>query len=352
MSQQDYYSLLDVDKNSDAAAVKKAYRKKALQYHPDRNPDDPEAEKMFKQVSEAYAVLGDNEKRQIYDQYGHAGLEGVGHQGFSDIGDIFSSFFGDMFGGGFGGFGGQRRGGPSRGSDVRARLELSLHEAAFGTQSEIQLSHPSPCDACTGTGAKDGKLNTCSTCNGQGQVARSRGRFVMASPCPSCRGQGSTAAEACSPCSGSGQVPVERKVKVSVPSGVDSGQSLRLTNQGQAGSAGGPPGHLYITIEVAEDERFQRDQYDLVHELHVSYPQAALGAKVEVPILDEDVDATHELEIPKGIQPGETLVVRNKGVPRLDGRGRGDMVCVIQVDVPKELSPRAKELIEELASTF
>lgn len=357
MSKRDYYEVLGVSPGVGPAELKRAYRKLAMKHHPDRNQDDPEAAERFKEVSEAYQVLSDPQKRELYDRFGHEGLSGGGGAGFQDVGDIFSHFqdiFGDFFGGmgGMGGFGGRRRrDGPSRGGDVRTRLELTLEEAVFGTEREIELRHPTPCGDCRGTGAKDGELTTCASCGGRGQVAHRRGAFVLQTSCSACRGTGTTVSAPCETCGGKGEVASERKVRVTIPAGIDHGQTLRLAGQGQAGARGGPPGNLYVEVAVQPDERFQRDGLDLVYEVHLSFPQAALGAKVEVPSLRSDEEPT-ELRVPAGVQPGETLVIRGAGVPRLDGRGRGDLVCVVQVDVPKELSPRAQELIEELAKTF
>lgn len=351
MSKPDFYELLGVAKGVSESELKKAYRKRALELHPDRNPDNPEAEDKFKLCAEAYEVLSDPEKRQIYDQYGHEGLRGGGG-GFNDVGDIFSHFqdiFGDLFGG-FGG-GGRRQSptAPTRGSDVRAELVLTLEEAAFGAQKELELAHPQPCEKCNATGAEGGKIETCKTCRGQGQVARQRGAFVMSSACPDCRGQGVLAEKHCSECKGRGEVKNERKVKISVPAGVDAGQTLRLPNQGQSGRRGGPNGHLYVSVGIKRHERFERRESDLLHRLTLSFPEAALGAKVDVVGLD---GTTIQVRVPAGTQPGEVLTQRGAGIPRLDGRGKGDLVCVVQIDVPKELSPKAKQLIEELATTF
>ena len=355
MDKPDYYEVLQVSREVSASELKKAYRDKALELHPDRNPDDPQAEEQFKICAEAYAVLSDPNKRQLYDRFGHAGLSGGGAPGFSDIGDVFSQFqdiFGDIFG--FGGFGRRRRdrNGPTRGADIRTDVILSLRDAAFGTKTEIDLSHPSPCEACHGTGAEGGVLEGCVTCGGRGQVARAQGAFVMTTNCPTCRGRGTQARAACAECEGAGQIDVERIVKVNVPAGVDTGQNLRLTGQGQAGSRGGPPGDLYVTVHVEPDEDFQREDSDLIHRLSVTYPQAALGAKIAVPLLDEDEDATTTLKIPRGTQPGETLVIRGAGVPRLSGRGRGDLICVVEVSVPKKLSREQKRLLKDLDETF
>lgn len=361
MSKSDYYEVLEVHREVTVIELKKAYRKKALEFHPDRNPDNPEAEEEFKICAEAYSVLSDPQKRQLYDRYGHAGLGGAGAQGFGDIGDVFSQFqdiFGDLFGGGggfgFGGFGRRRRdpNGPARGADIRTDVSMSLREAAFGAAREIDLSHPSPCEACHGTGAKGGEVETCATCGGRGQVARAQGAFVMTTNCPSCRGQGTQAKDACEECEGVGHVDLERVVNVNVPGGVDTGQSLRLSGKGQEGVRGGPAGDLYVTVHVEADEDFQRDGFDLVHRLAVTYPQAALGAKLEVPSFEEDEDATQTVKVPSGTQPGATLIVRGGGVPRLNGRGRGDLICYVEVEVPKRLSREQKRLLKDLDRSF
>ncbi|MEM6956323.1 MAG: molecular chaperone DnaJ [Myxococcota bacterium] len=354
MEKRDYYEVLGVDRNADERTLKKAYRKMAMEFHPDRNPDDAEAEAKFKEAAEAYAVLNDAEKRSVYDRFGHAGLQGGG-PGFGDVGDIFShfqDFFGDMFGGFGGGGGGRgRRTGPSRGSHVRTTVRLSLAECMTGTERELELRHPTPCGACDGTGAKDGKLERCTTCGGVGRVAQRRGGFLLQTACPTCHGAGVIAVESCPECEGTGQLTQERTVRVTIPAGIDEGQQLRLSGKGQAGSRGGPPGDLYVDVAVDIPSGFGRDGYDLVRELKVSYPQAALGAKIELEALVEG-EPPVELKVPPGTQPGDTVVVRDAGFPRLDGRGEGDLVCLVQVDVPKDLSPRAKELIEELQSAF
>lgn len=344
---RDYYEVLEVTRQATTIEIKKAYRKMAMKFHPDRNPDDASAEDKFKEVSEAFQVLSDDQKRQIYDQYGHQGLEGRGYAGVGDMQDIFSHFsdiFGDLFGGGFGGgfgFGGGRSRGEN-GADLQVAVDLTLEEAAFGVEREVELSHPMPCDACDGSG---GERKTCETCAGRGQVAHARGPIMMAAPCPTCRGEGSTVVERCPECVGAGMVKKDRTVKVTVPAGVDNGQSLRLVGQGQAGRMGGRPGHLYITMRVKPDARFERDGIDLVHEVHLSYPQAVFGDKVEVPTID---GKSKTIKVPSGVQPGDSMVVEGFGVPKLNARGRGDMICVLQVDVPKKLSRRLKKAIKEL----
>jgi molecular chaperone DnaJ len=350
MQKRDYYEVLGLERNATLDDVKKAYKKAALKHHPDRNPDNPHAEEEFKVCSEAYAVLSDPEKRRRYDQFGHAGVEAAG-AGFQDMGDIFSQFndlFSDFFGGG-GGFGGaqqrRRRDGPQAGADLRTVVRLTLAEAVFGTKKDVELAHPSPCDACQGTGAKDGQLSNCSTCGGKGQISHARGPFLLSTTCPTCQGRGVMPKEACSSCRGAGETQIQRRVKVTIPAGIDHGQTLRVPNQGQAGRRGGPSGHLYVTVDVAPDGRFERQGADLIHELPVPFPVAALGGDVRIPTLDgEDTKA----KIPAGTQPGQTIVVDGFGVPRLDGRGRGKLIAIVQVAVPQKLSSKAKSLLKEL----
>ncbi len=348
MSKRDYYEVLEVERTASSDEIKKAYRKLALKYHPDRNPDNPAAEEIFKLGSEAYSVLSDPNKRPRYDQFGHAGVDGS-QGGFSDMGDIFSQFndlFGDFFGGGGGGGRSrQRRDGPTQGADLRTVVQLTLAEAVFGVKKDVELAHPSPCDTCQGSGAKNGQIATCTTCNGKGQVSHARGPFLMSSACPACQGRGVVPKEACPSCRGVGEVQVDRKVKVTIPAGIDHGQTLRVASQGQAGRKGGPTGHLYVTVDVADDERYERQGVDLVHELRVPFPVAALGGEVEIPTLEgEKANA----KIPAGTQPGQTVVVKGYGVPRLDGRGRGDLIAVVQIDVPKKLSWKTKGLLKDL----
>ena len=260
-----------------------------------------------------------------------------------------------------GGFGGRRRrDGPARGSDLRLGLTLTLEEAAFGTHKDVEVSYPAPCESCQGTGAEGGELSTCSSCNGRGQVAINRGAFMLSSTCPTCRGRGQIPKAACSRCDGGGEEIVDKKVKVTIPAGIDEGQSLRLTHQGQPGVRGGPAGHLFVVVDLEPHDQFRREGYELVHELKLSFPQAALGGEVEVPTLrpsdpespfftDEE---TVKVKIPGGIQPNEHLVVRGQGVPRLDGRGRGDMIALVNIDVPSKLTAKAKKLLGELQETF
>ena len=356
MEKRDYYDVLGVERSIEDGDLKKAYRKLALQLHPDRNPDDPEAEEKFKQVSEAYQVLSDPEKRALYDRFGHAGLEGAGYRGFADVGDIFSHFhdiFGDFFGGAdiFGrGFGGRaRRTGPRQGENLRTVAVITLAEAATGVKREIELSHPGPCPECQGTGAEGGRRATCPHCQGQGQITPSRGVFLLQTTCPECAGTGSVAAKACEHCKGSGEVAVERKVRVTFPEGIDDGQTLRVSNQGLPGLRGGPPGHLYVTVRIEPDPRFRREGVDLVHDLSITFPQAALGTAVSIENL---LGESKNLKVPPGTQPGEALVLEGQGMPYLNRGGRGDLIVVVRVEVPKKLSFRAKKLLKELSETL
>jgi molecular chaperone DnaJ len=344
---RDYYEILGLERTCTVADVKKSYRKLALELHPDRNPGDPSAEDKFKEASEAYAVLSDEQKRALYDQYGHRGLQGQG-AGFNDVQDIFSQFsdiFSDFFGGGSP-FGGRRtRGGAERGADLRAGVRLTLKEAAFGLKREIALKHPGPCATCDGSGAEGGKRKQCPRCQGTGQITHSRGFVLLQTSCPNCQGMGSTVENPCPKCRGTGSVEVERTVKVTFPAGIDHGQTLRVPGQGLAGRMGGPAGHLYVEVAVEPDPRFTREGYDLIHEVTLSFPQVALGDEIEVPRLD---DGTEQVEVPAGTQPGETVVLRGKGVPHLNGGARGDLVVVVNVQVPKKLSGKVKKLLKEL----
>ena len=350
---RDYYEVLGVARDAGEAEIKKAYKKLAVQLHPDRNPDDPTAEERFKEASEAFEVLKDAQKRQVYDRFGHQGLQSGGYNpGFRSVDDIFGNF-GDIFGELFGGMGGAGRGarrdGPMRGADLRVGASVTLKEAAFGTQKDVRLQYPSPCDTCQGSGAEGAKFDTCATCAGQGQVGVRRGAFLMSTTCPTCRGQGRSPKKACPKCSGSGDVNVDRNVKVTIPAGIDEGQSLRIVGQGQPGRLGGPTGNLMVTIQIEPDTRFQRDGLDLHQELRVPFTQCCLGGKVAVPTLDEK-DA--ELDLKAGTQAGATLTMQGLGVPRLDGRGRGDLHIHVQVEVPTKLSAKSRQLLLELQGTL
>jgi molecular chaperone DnaJ len=352
---RDYYEVLGVERTASAEEVRKAYKREALKHHPDRNPGDAAAEAKFKSVNEAYQVLSDDEKRQIYDQFGHAGLEG-GMGGGGDASDVFAhmqDLFAEMFSGGFGFGGGGGRRQARRGGDLRVQARLSLREAAFGLKREITVNAPTRCEDCSGSGAKPGtKPETCSHCRGSGHVSNARGFVMFTTPCPRCQGQGVVIKEHCKTCKGHGAVERARKVVVAFPPGIDGGQKLRVPGQGMPGPAGAPAGDLYVEIDVEEDPRFERDGADLVTRVHVTFADAALGAEIKVPSIgdsiDDPPDATVPCTLPAGTQPGSVFTVKGKGVPRLDGRGRGSLVAVVQVDVPTTLSDRAKTLLREL----
>lgn len=350
MSKRDYYEVLGLERSASPSDIKKSYRKLALELHPDRNPGDPHAEEKFKEASEAYGVLSDQQKRQIYDQYGHRGLSNQG--GFNDVQDIFSQFsdiFSDFFGAGGSPFGRRTRGGAERGADLRTGVRLTLKEAAFGLKKEISLTHPGPCATCDGSGAQGGKRKPCPRCQGTGQITHSRGFVLLQTTCPNCQGMGSTVETPCETCRGSGQVEVKRTVKVTFPAGIDHGQTLRVPGQGLQGRMGGPPGNLYVEVVVDQDDRFTREGADLIHEVTLSFPQAALGTEIEIPMLD---DTVAKIDIPAGIQPAEAVTVRGKGVPKLNGEGRGDLHVLVHVQVPKRLSSKAKKLLKELDETL
>ena len=340
-----YYEVLSVSREASGDDIRKAYRQAALKNHPDRNQGDPGAEARFKEATEAFQVLSDDQKRARYDQFGHAGLEGGGVD-FSG-GDIFSHFqdiFSEFFGGG--GPRRQARRGPARGADLRVQQRITLKESFVGCKREVPLRTPSPCEACEGTGARAGtKRKQCGACGGAGQVSTSRGFVMFTQTCPECGGEGSVVKTPCEACSGQGQVEKSRKVVVAFPAGIDGGQRLRVPQKGLPGAQGGPPGDLFVDVELAPDPDFERDGLDLITKARVSYAQAALGTAVEVLLPDE---TTVKVEVPAGTQPGEVISTRSKGMPRIDGRGRGTLHVVVQIEVPKDLSKRAKELLAEL----
>lgn len=345
MSQKrDYYEILGVAKDASAEDIRKAYRQAALKNHPDRNPGDAQAEARFKEATEAYQVLSDEDKRGRYDRFGHAGLEGMPDIGGGDIFTHFQDIFSEFFGG-FGG-GGRRRGGPGRGQDVRLQQRLTLKDALLGCKREVSLRTPVACEECGGSGAKAGtKRKQCGTCGGVGQVSTSRGFVMFTQTCPECAGEGSVVKTPCPSCSGAGAVEKSRKVVVTFPAGVDGGQRLRVPGQGLPGQQGGPSGDLYVDIELAPDERFERDGLDLVTRATIPFSEAALGGSLALELPDE---TSVTVEIPAGTQPGEVVTVKGKGAPRIDGRGRGSLQVLVQVEVPRAVSSRAKELLREL----
>jgi molecular chaperone DnaJ len=343
-----FYEVLGVARTANADEIRKAYRQLALKHHPDRNQGDATAEAAFKEATEAYSALSDDEKRARYDQFGFAGIDGFSQGGGGQApGDVFSHFQ-DLFSEFFGGFGGQQqqRRGPRRGADLRVQERLTLKEAILGVKREVTIRAPAPCDECTGTGAAKGtSRKSCTTCGGAGQVSTARGFVMFTQTCPRCRGQGSTVDKPCEACRGAGEVDKTRKVVVAFPAGIDAGQRLRVPGQGMPAPAGGQPGDLYVDVDLEADPRFERDQLDLITRAAVSYADAALGTKVPLAMLD---DTTFEVDVPAGTQPGAVLSFKNKGAPRVDGRGRGSLHVVIEVRVPKKLSARAKALLTEL----
>ncbi len=350
-TKRDYYEVLGVSREAGNDEVRKAYRQAALKFHPDRNPGDKAAEEKFKEATEAFSVISDENKRQMYDRYGHAGVQGNGGVDFSNvgIGDILSQFqdlFSDFFGG-FGGFGGgpQRR--SDRGQHVQVDVVMTLEEVMKGAKREVEVNGVAPCEPCAGSGAAPGTSpQRCSGCGGSGQVASHRGFIVFASPCSNCRGTGKVISSPCSHCKGQGNVEKHRKVIVNIPAGVDNGVQLRLSGQGMPGRAGSPAGDLYVQVHVSDDPRFEREGSDLLVHQAVSFSTAALGGKIEVKLPD---NSGIDVEIDAGTQPGSLLTMRGKGLPRLDRSGtRGDLHVVVNVVVPKKLSRKAKKLIEEL----
>jgi molecular chaperone DnaJ len=346
---RDYYEILSVPQSASADDIRKAYRQAALKYHPDRNPNDKSAEAKFKEATEAYSVLSDAEKRATYDRFGHAGLGGAGVDfsgvGVNDILNHFQDMFADFFGG-FGGTQSGRRRRPDRGQDVRVELTLSLADSMRGGKHEVLVRGPAPCETCKGSGAKDGSAPTqCGQCRGTGQVTAQRGFIMFSSPCVRCRGTGVWIQNPCETCSGAGLLERQKKVLVTIPAGIDSGQRLRVPGQGMPGPNGAQTGDLYVDIDLVADERFERHGDDLGTRARVSFATASLGGQVEVSLPDA---STVKVDIASGTQPGSVIAVRGKGMPRLDRSGRGDLHVMVDVNVPKKLSKRAKKLIEEL----
>jgi molecular chaperone DnaJ len=347
---RDFYEVLGVSRDASDGEIKKAYRRLAMEYHPDRNPDDPDAEEKFKEASNAYKVLSDSEQRSVYDRYGHDGLRGggggPGFSGFGGVEDIFSAF-GDMFGDFFGGGRGRRA---ARGADLRVDVELEFAEAVWGTTKEVSVTRDVACETCDGSGAKPGTTpDRCGTCDGKGQVLHSQGFFMIQTTCPACRGKGETIADKCKSCRGRGVQEESSKLSVNVPPGVDNGQTLRLAGKGEASQQGGSPGHLYVVLRVKDDDRFYREDENILTEIPISYITAALGGKVEVPTLDDDCQGIDEVNVKAGTQPDDNVVRRGQGIPRINGRGRGDHIIRFRVVIPTKLSSKEKELLRELA---
>jgi len=343
---RDYYEILGVGRDADVSELKRAYRKLALELHPDRNPDDARAEARFKEASEAYQVLSDAEKRALYDRFGHDGPRGGGFgSGFSNVGDIFSAF-GDIFGDMFGGFGGGRSRGQARGADLETRVELSLAEVATGVTKEIQIRRRVACKDCGGSGAAAGSgRERCQQCGGHGQVMHQQGFLMIQTTCPICRGEGAIVRKPCPTCRGSRLVASEESLQVNIPAGVEDGATLRVRGRGEGPPGEGQAGDLYVTLHVATDARFERDGADLHTVVALSFPQAALGATVKAASLDGEV----EVNVAPGTQPGETVSFRGKGLPRLQSRGSGDLVVHLRLVVPKMLTGEQEEALRAFA---
>ncbi|MCW7754037.1 molecular chaperone DnaJ [Desulfobotulus sp. H1] len=343
---RDYYEVLGVSRDADADSIKKSYRKLAMKYHPDKNPGDKKAEDRFKEASEAYAVLSDEEKRRIYDQYGHRGLENSGFSGAGGFEDIFSNF-GDIFEDFFG-FGGRRGGGQRsrRGSDLRYDLEIDFTEAAFGSERELEFEKLENCEGCDGDGCEPGSgPEVCPHCRGTGQYAQTQGFFTVRSTCPYCKGAGKIIRNPCARCHGRGRMPAKKKVSVRIPAGVDNGSRLRLTGEGEPGPDGGPKGDLYVFIHVKSHKLFQREGSDIICFVDISMVQAALGDTISV----ETLEGEKELEIPKGTQYGDTFRLKGQGMPSLRTGQRGDQIIQVHVKTPSHVNKKQEKLLREFA---
>ena len=348
---RDYYEVLGVSKGADGAELKKAYRRFAMKYHPDRNPGNKETEKKFKEAKEAYEVLSDPDKRVAYDQFGHAGVRGGGggdaHAGFSGFRGDFNDIFGDIFSGDI--FGGAARTSSRRGSDYEYKIELELREAAHGVEKDIEIELPSVCSSCKGTGAKSKEaFKTCPTCHGQGQQRFQRGFFSVKQTCSACYGRGRIIAEICPRCGGTGQMVKKKKLAVKIPAGVDTGDRIRLAGEGGAGVAGAPPGNLYIHVYVKPHALFSRDGANLLLDVPISFTVAALGGEVEVPTFDKSL----KLKIPVGTQTGEQFRMRGKGIKMARHGVTGDMICSIHVETPVNLTSEQKDVLKRLAASL
>jgi len=351
---RDYYEVLGVQRGASEQEIKSAYRKLALQFHPDRNPNNPDAEEKFKEASEAYAVLADSEKRGLYDRFGHAGVgtaagAGAGFDAsvFQDFTDIFGDFFGfgDLFGGGRS----TRRTRAQRGADLREDISIDFEEAVFGTEKKISYRKHETCEVCRGSGSAGAKPpSTCRTCGGHGQVRYQQGFFSIARTCPTCQGAGSVIGDPCAKCKGEGRVVQQKAIDAKIPAGVEDGTRVRFTGVGEAGTHGGPSGDLYVVLHVKEHPFFERQGNDLYCVVPISITQAALGAEIQVPTLEGE----QALKIPEGTQSGATLKIRGKGVPVLNGRGKGDLYVGVRVQTPTKLTKRQRELLGELEGTI
>ncbi len=357
MTKTDYYELLGVSRTASDPDIKAAYRKKAMQYHPDRNPGDHAAEESFKLVAEAYDVLSDNRKRGIYDQFGHAGLQGGmgggGYHGFNSSDDIFSAF-GDIFEDFFGGFGGTRGGRGSRtrarrGRDLQIETKVDFLEACFGTKKEVSVTHGVNCEECEGTGAKKGTSpEACQYCKGQGQVQMSQGFFTISTPCPQCHGQGRVIRDKCTECRGRGVVSKKRKLTVTIPAGVSDGMRLLMQGEGEAGEHGGPQGDLYVYIHVNEHKELQREGDHILSEVKIPFPSLTLGCDIKI----NTIDGETKIKINPGTQSGDVKRLKNKGVANVRTGRRGDHLLLIQAVTPKKITPKQKKLLEDLCKEF
>jgi molecular chaperone DnaJ len=351
VSKRDYYQVLGVARDASEQDIKSAYRKLALRHHPDRNPGDKGAEDKFKEAAEAYAVLADSDKRARYDRFGHAAVAGSGGAPgfdptiFSEFDDIFGSI-GDIFG--FGG--GRRRGGPQRGADLRYDLDISFEQSATGAETTVQIPRRETCETCTGTGAAPGSSpTTCPQCRGSGQLRYQQGFFTVARTCGQCRGNGRIVTKPCQTCHGAGTVEQLRKLTVKIPAGIATGQRLRLMNEGEAGAQGGPPGDLYVVLNVQEHPFFQRDGNDLACEIPVNFTTLALGGEIKVPSIKKDAET---LKVPEGTATGSVFRLRGKGMPDVSGRGRGDLLVTVQAITPRKLTKEQRKLFEQLAAVL
>jgi molecular chaperone DnaJ len=352
MSKRDYYQSLGVDKTASDAEIKKAYRRLAMKHHPDRNLDNTEAEALFKEIKEAYEVLSNPQKRAAYDQFGHAGVDGSaggGGPGGANFSDIFGDVFGDIFGGRGGAGGGASHERVFRGADLRYNMELSLEDAVHGTSVKIRIPTQIECKKCSGSGAKSGSSAvTCETCHGAGQVRMQQGFFSLQQTCPTCHGTGKTIKDPCDACHGEGRIQEYKSLSVKIPEGVDTGDRIRLANEGEAGQNGGPPGDLYVHIHVKEHAIFSRDDSDLHCEVPIDIATAALGGTLDVPTLDGRIN----LKIPSGTQTGKMFRLRGKGVKSVRGGLQGDLLCRMAVETPVNLTSRQKELLQEFQETL
>ena len=349
----DYYEVLSVERTASDGEIKTAYRKLAMQYHPDRNPNNPEAEEKFKICSEAYSVLSDPDKRAAYDRYGHAGVNGAG--GFpgggspfqqGDLGDIFGDLFGEMFN-----MGGQQRRASrqQRGRDLKFDMTLEFEEAVFGIEREISIRRAEPCDTCSGTGSEGGKQpESCQQCGGRGQIRTQQGFFTVARTCPICSGTGSVIRNPCKTCRGDARIQREHKILVKVPAGVEQDTRIRYSGEGDAGRFGGPGGDLYVVLEVKAHKFFERDGDDLHCVIPVSFPQASLGTELEIATLE----GKETLKVPEGTQSGKEFKLKGKGVPHLNSHGKGDLIVEVRVQTPNKLNKQQKELLKQLAETM